>query len=77
MDLIKDLFDMKTFKEQLEDIAQRLEAINAEMNEEERVYSEELADRKRLGLTGDAALKHYNDWMDLHGMSHLKVSNLS
>ena len=30
--------------------------------------AEELADRKRQGLTGDAAIKHYNDWMDFHGM---------
>ena len=64
---------MKTLKEQLEEIAQRLEAINSEMNEEERVWAEELADRKRLGLTGDAAIEHYNSWMELHGMSHLKV----
>ena len=33
--------------------------------------------RKRQGLTGDAAVKHYNEWMDRHGMSHLKVPYLT
>ena len=28
-------------------------------------------------LTGDAAVKHYNEWMDRHGMSHLKVPYLT
>ena len=31
----------------------------------------------RQGLTGDAAVKHYNEWMDRHGMSHLKVPYLT
>ena len=47
--------------------------LNREMNEEERVWAEELADRKRLGLVGNAAIIHYNEWMDRHGMEHLKV----
>lgn len=25
------------------------------------------------GITGDAAVKHYNEWMDKAGMSHLKT----
>lgn len=37
------------------------------------VYRAELAERQKLGLTGDAAVKHYNDYMDRFGMSYLKV----
>ena len=61
----------------LQDISDRLEVINQDMDAEERVWAAELADRQRLGLTGDAAVKHYNDWMDRHGMSYLKVPYLS
>lgn len=63
----------KDILSRLEDINDRLEKINRDIIAEENVWSEELTDRKRLGLTEDAAVKHYNDWMDLHGMSHLKV----
>ena len=63
----------KDILSRLEDINDRLEKINRDIIAEENVWSEELTDRKRLGLTGDAAVKHYNDWMALHGMSHLKV----
>lgn len=59
----------------LEDIAEKLDTINTQIYDEERVWAEELAARKRKGLTGDAAIKHYNEWMERHGMSHLIVSD--
>ena len=68
---------MKDILNELEDVDKKLETINDQMNNEERVWAEELVDRKRQGLTGDAAIKHYNEWMDRHGMSHLKLSHLS
>jgi hypothetical protein len=40
---------------------------------EGRVWQEELEERKRLGLQGDAAIKHYNEWMQRYGMEHLMV----
>ena len=61
----------------LESIEKSLDELNRQMNEEEKVWSEELAERQRLGLEGDAAIAHYNDWMDRHGMGHLKVPYLS
>lgn len=61
----------------LQEISDSLDDLNRQMNEEEKVWSEELADRQRLGLEGDAAIKHYNEWMDRHGMGHLKVPYLS
>lgn len=64
---------MKDTLKKLEDIAEKLEGINSQMNDEERVWAEELAERKRLGLEGDVAIVHYNAWMDKHGMGHLKV----
>ena len=68
---------MKDILKELEGIAEKLNTINTQMNYEERVWAKEVAARKRQGLTGDAAVKHYNDWMDRHGMSHLKVPYLT
>lgn len=68
---------MKDTLKKLEDIAEKLDAINDPMNDEERVWAEELADRKRLGLEVSDAIGHYNEWMDKHGMGHLKVPYLS
>ena len=44
---------MKDILKELEDIADKLDALNDQMNDEERVWAEELADRKRQGLTGE------------------------
>ena len=68
---------MKDVLKKLEDITDKFDALNDQMNDEERVWAEELAERRRQGLTGDAAVKHYNEWMDRHGMGHLKVPYLS
>ena len=68
---------MKDTLKKLEDIAESLENINIQMNDEAKVMEAELAERKRLGLEGDAAIVHYNEWMDKHGMGHLKVPYLS
>lgn len=43
------------------------------MSRESKVYELELQDRQRLGLHGDAAVQHYNDFMDRYNMAHLKV----
>ena len=61
----------------LQDISDRLADIHRNLVAEEKVMAAELAERKRQGLTGDAAVKHYNEWMDRWGMSHLKVPYLS
>lgn len=62
------------------DVAKELKRIERAMYELTRKFREELrilaaeqADRERKGLTGDAAVEHYNDWMMLHGLSHLCV----
>ena len=58
---------------QLEQISNQLDCIGRDMREEERVYAAELKDRLAKGITGDAAVQHYNEWMDKAGMSHLKT----
>ena len=65
---------MNNTPKKLQDISDSLDNLNRLMNEEGRVWAEELADRKRLGLEGNAAITHYNEWMDKHGMGHLKVN---
>ena len=44
-----------------------------QMRREAVVARQELADRQHKGLTGDAAIAHYNEWMQRYGMEHLKV----
>ena len=58
---------------QLEEIARQMDTIGDDMSREDAVYKAELADRLRLGLTGDDAIHHYNEWMKREGMGHLKV----
>lgn len=58
---------------QLQQISNQLDCIGRDMREEERVYAAELKDRLAKGITGDAAVKHYNEWMDKAGMSYLKT----
>ena len=64
---------MDELMKKLQDISGKLDDFSRQMKEEGRVWAEELADRKRLGLKGDAAITHYNEWMDKHGMAHMKV----
>jgi hypothetical protein len=46
-----------------------------QMRKEAAVARQELADRQRKGLTGDAAIAHYNEWMQRFGMDYLMVKN--
>ena len=56
---------------QLQQISNQLDCIGRDMREEERVYAAELKDRLAKGITGDAAVQHYNEWMIKAGMEHL------
>lgn len=57
----------------LKDILKQLNDLNAQMNKEAKVFAAEQEERERLGLTGDAAVEHYNEWMKRHGMERLMV----
>ena len=64
---------MSEFLENLMAIESKLDTMGKQMRREEAVYRKERADRQRKGLTGDAAIAHYNEWMQRHGMEHLMV----
>ena len=59
--------------EKLMAIESKLDTMGKQMRREEAVYRKERADRQRKGLTGDAAIAHYNEWMQRYGMEHLMV----
>ena len=58
---------------QLQRISDYLEQTGKDLRDMEKVRAAELKDRLAKGITGDAAVQHYNEWMDKAGMSHLKT----
>jgi hypothetical protein len=64
---------MRSTLSALQRISDSLERIGEDMQTEEQVYKAELEDRQAKGLTGDDAIKHYNEWMIKAGMKHLTV----
>lgn len=48
-------------------------ALGESIRNEGRVWQAELEERQRLGLHGDAAIRHYNEWMQRYNMEHLVV----
>ena len=59
----------------LEGYLQQLNDIGDDIRRTGDAWRKEREERERLGLTGDAAIKHYNDWMDREGMPELKVKS--
>lgn len=57
----------------LKRIEQDAEIIGRTIRNESRVYQAELEERLRMGLHGDAAIKHYNEWMKRNGMEYLMI----
>lgn len=64
---------MANLEKHLKGILSKAIALGDSIRLEGAVYRAELSERQRLGLTGEAAVKHYNDYMDRYGMSYLKV----
>ena len=64
---------MKNILSELKEIERKSLELNKQINEEGRVYAAELRDRKEKNLTGDAAIQHYNEWMQRNGMVHLML----
>lgn len=58
---------------ELQQIAKNMDELGSTMHQEEQVFKAELLDRLAKGLDGDAAIKHYNEWMEKAGMRHLMV----
>lgn len=57
---------LKTIEKKIFDIGQQIRL-------EDKLYSAELEERQRLNLHGEAAIKHYNEWMKRHHQEHLMV----
>lgn len=64
---------MKKILSVLKEIERRSLELNKQINDEGRVYAAELRDRQSKGLIGDAAIQHYNEWMQRNGMEHLML----
>lgn len=64
---------MKQTVDRLREIESQMETIGENIRREGQVYKAELEERQRLGLHGDAAIRHYNEWMQRYGMEHLMV----
>lgn len=58
---------------ELQQVAKNMDELGSTMHQEEKVFKAELLDRLAKGLDGDAAIKHYNEWMKKAGMRHLMV----
>lgn len=68
-----DELDMKQALNTLKRIEHDAIELGKTIRNEGKVFREELEERQRLGLQGDAAIKHYNEWMQRNGMEHLMV----
>lgn len=62
--------------EDLQSISARLDALNIRMCKEEQVCAAELNERRAKGLTGRAAIIHYNEYMRAHGLNHLIIKDV-
>ena len=54
---------MKQTVERLQKIESQMESIGENIRKEGQVYQAELEERQRLGLHGEDAIRHYNEWM--------------
>ncbi len=61
----------KSMEQKLQLIAEHLERINRDLQNEGQVWDAEMKDRIAKGLEGEAAIEHYNQWMKAAGMEHL------
>lgn len=71
--VIKYLSFMEQTLKTLKRIEQDAKTIGKAIRNEGQVWRAELEERQRMGLQGDAAIKHYNEWMQRYGMEHLMV----
>ena len=58
-------------KQELQQIAEHLERINQDLQNEGQVWEAELKDKQAKHLEGEAAIQHYNEWMKAAGMDYL------
>lgn len=66
---------MDNILQSLKDIEKRVSELGNSLEREEKLYSEELKERLKLGLEGQEAIDHYNEFMKRNGMEHLMVKD--
>lgn len=69
---------MNNFEKILEEfkaINLKLDEINGQLRYENKIMRAELAERLKLNLQGQEAIKHYNRWMKTAGLDHLIIDN--
>lgn len=58
---------------ELKRLERDMKELGRQIREENRICAAEFSDRQRRGLQGEDAIRHFNDWMMLHGLRHLVV----
>lgn len=58
---------------ELKRLERDIKELGRQIREENRICAAELCDRQRLGPQGEDAIRHFNDWMLLHGLRYLVV----
>lgn len=54
----------------------QLNRLRTRLRAEEKILVAELNERRAHGLIGRAAIKHYNEYMRAHGLTHLIVNEI-
>ena len=57
--------------DKLQDLENKLIDFGRILNYETCICKAELEERRKLGLHGEEAIKHYNDWMVRYNLYHL------
>lgn len=64
---------MDTMIRQLREIEQSSLRLGEAIRHEGQICRAELEERQRLGLHGEDAIKHYNEWMERYGLTNLML----
>lgn len=70
---MREMVILQEMSRRLAELCEATERLSRDMAQAEDVYKQELAERLRLGLRGDDAVRHYNNWMKAQGMARLAI----
>ena len=66
------MYDLNILAE-LNEIQRRLDTLRSQIYNEHVIMQQELEERLELGLTGNDAIEHFNNWMKRYDMNHLII----
>lgn len=69
----KEEKNMETTLQRLKLISKKMDDIGNNIRYTGRVLRMEREERLILGLAGDDAIRHYNQWMRRYGLEHLTI----